>query len=140
MCQDQHTFSLLYSHINYKRMAVFRFVLGYQHMFSFLHSHINYRKMAAFHQSLLFWKLCLEQKTRSLAIEMSKDFIRSMSMGRDIPKNHLNIKFVSGLLSFCYPEQLSVCPRFIMIETKNNSARLGIAVYFFDINMPDLIC
>ena len=96
--------------------------------------------MAAFQYSLLFWKLYLKQKTRLISIEMFKDFIRSMSKRRSIPKIHANIKYVSGFLSFCYPEQLSVCPRFIMIDTTNNSARFGIVVYFFDINMPDLIC
>ena len=52
----------------------------------------------------------------------------------ELDKKCNNISFkkplnMTGLLSYCHPEQLSVCPRFIMIVTKNNYARSRIVVY-----------
>ena len=138
MCQDQHVIFTSQSHklqangsipvrisISFLCFIV-AYIIGkcqlssmYQHKSSFCYSYKNYRKMAVFQQSLLFRKLCLEQKTRLRAIEIFKDFIQSMIKRRSIPKNYSNIKYASRFLSFCHSEQLSVCPRFIMIETKN---------------------
>ena len=135
----QHIFSLLYSHINYRQMAVFLYVLAY--VFFALQSHklqANGSFPVAFYFSGIFASnRKLNQEQQECLQGLYPLYQQRVKHSKKIT---LNIKYMSGFLSYCHPEQLSICPRFIMIVTKNNYARLRIIVYLFDIIWLNLIC